>query len=198
MRARLPQDADPIVREFPHDVTDIEPALRPRTEAIRSWTFFYRTLKFSIFQDQCGNFFLCHAKSHDIRDVIRPRLAQLWRTTLNRCESRKKRLQCLAEFEWLWYWTNPFVRGGATTGGLLSAFLQRSLRNEGVEIRMRHHFEMQDLYALSTDWRSYVSERMAQLTFSKRQLHFLAEKGDTKEGIRLQVQGCVIKTPYLC
>ncbi|KAI3325329.1 hypothetical protein HD806DRAFT_492665 [Xylariaceae sp. AK1471] len=169
MRARLPCDADPIMRTFPLDVTDIEPALRPETKAIRSWTFSYQALEFSIYEDQRGNFFLCHAKSREIRDVIRPRLAELWRATLHRGKSHSERLHCLAEFEWLWYWTNPFVRGGATTGSLLSAFLQRSLRDEGLKIRIRDYFVPQDLYVLSIDWRSYVRERVAEFACSKGQ-----------------------------
>ncbi|KAH8812817.1 hypothetical protein F5884DRAFT_786473 [Xylogone sp. PMI_703] len=167
MKARL-QAADPITHEFLHDVTDIEPALRPETKAIRSWTFPYRALEFSIFEDPRGNFFVCHARSHDIRDVIRPRLAELWGATLNRCKSHRERLHCLAEFEWLWYWTNPFVRGGATTGGLLSAFLQKSLRNEGVKMSVPSRFAMQDLYVLSSDSGSYVRERVAELAKEQR------------------------------
>ncbi|KAI1180572.1 hypothetical protein F4777DRAFT_597385 [Nemania sp. FL0916] len=167
MRERLPLDPDTTTREFPQDVMDIEVALRPETKAIRSWTFHYQELDFSIYEDPNGNFFLCHARSHDIRRVIRPRLAKLWNATLNRHKSYSERLRCLAEFEWLWYWTNPFVRGGATTGGLLSAFLQRSLRNEGLKIRIPEHFVMQDLYALSCDWVFYVRERVAELTYNK-------------------------------
>ncbi|KAK6064863.1 hypothetical protein SCUP234_12831 [Seiridium cupressi] len=181
MRARLPRDADPVTHQFPHDVNDIEPALRPETEAIRSWTFVYQGLEFSIFEDRRHNFFLCHARSRDIPDVIRPRLAELWRATLDRCRPYSKRLHSLAEFEWLWYWTNPFVRGGATTGGLLSAFLQRSLRNEGLKISIPDHFVPQDLYALTSDWVSYVRQRVVEFACSKRQLITVSNNAQRSE-----------------
>ncbi|TGJ82211.1 hypothetical protein E0Z10_g6547 [Xylaria hypoxylon] len=163
MRERLPCHPDSITHEFPQDVSDMEPALRPETIAVRSWTFPYHGLQFSIYEDRCGNFFLCHAESHDIPNIVRPQLATLWNATLDRLRPYTERLRCLAEFEWLWYWTNPFVRGGATTGGVLSVFLQRSLLSEGWHINIPDHFRMQDLYALSSDWRFYVCERVAEL-----------------------------------
>lgn len=162
MQQRLPKH-DVVTREFLQDVSDMEVALRPETVAIRSWTFRYRTIELFIFQDRNDNFFLCHAQSSDIPKVIRPRLTKLWNATLDRSRTTHKRLRSLAEFEWLWYWTNPFVRGGATTGSLLSAFLRKSLEEEGVAIRARYPFVMQDLWALTTDCPSYIRERVAQL-----------------------------------
>ncbi|KAK6212797.1 hypothetical protein LQW54_004886 [Pestalotiopsis sp. IQ-011] len=170
MRKRLPRNPDPVTREFPDDVTDIEPALRPETKAVRSWTFAYQSIELSIYEDRRGNLFLCHARSRDIPSVIRPRLTQLWNATLDRCNTYYERLSSLAEFEWLWYWTNPFVRGGATTGGVLSAFLQRALRNEGLKVHVHGHFVMQDLYALSSDWSFYVLERVAELSSARGKL----------------------------
>jgi hypothetical protein len=165
MRERLPREPDETTREFPQDVEDIEPALRPETTAVRSWTFPYHGgLLYSIYEDRRGNFFLCHTESRDIAARVRPRLATLWNGTLDRLRPYSERLSCLAEFEWLWYWTNPFVRGGATTGGVLSAFLQRSLLNEGLHVNVHRHFVMQDLYALSTGWRFYVHERVNYLS----------------------------------
>ncbi|KAI1810239.1 hypothetical protein GGS20DRAFT_568398 [Poronia punctata] len=164
MKERLPQDPDEVTRTFPEDVSDIEVALRPETVAVRSWTFPYHGLLYSIYEDRRGNFFLCHTKSCDIRDIVRPRLTALWNATLNRDRQYTERLESLAEFEWLWYWTNPFVRGGATTGGVLSVFLQRSLLHEGLHINIPDHFVMQDLYALSSEWRFYVRERVAHLS----------------------------------
>lgn len=163
MQQRLPKKHDAVTREFFQDISDMEVALRPETVAIRSWTFCYRTIDFFVFQDRNDNFFLCHAQSSDIPTVIRPRLTRLWNATLDRSRTTRKRLRSLAEFEWLWYWTNPFVRGGATTGSLLSAFMRKSLEKEGVAIRARYPFVMQDLWALTTDCRSYINERVAQL-----------------------------------
>lgn len=170
MRERLPREPDAVTREFFQDVSDMEDALRPETVAVRSWTFAYRCIELMVFLDKKENFFLCHAQSSDIPTVIRPRLTELWNATLDRSRGTGVRLHSLAEFEWLWYWTNPFVRGGATTGSLLSAFLRRSMHQEGMEIRMRYTFVMQDLYALTTDCKSYMRERVAQLACRKDHL----------------------------
>lgn len=168
MRERLPREPDAVTRDFFEDVSDMEVALRPETMAVRSWTFAYREIELLVFQDRKDDYFLCHAKSSDIPRFIRPRLTKLWNATLNKSRSAGRRLRSLAEFEWLWYWTNPFVRGGATTGSLLSAFMQKALHDEGVPIRMRRRFVMQDLYALTTDCRSYVRERVAQLAMTRK------------------------------
>jgi hypothetical protein len=176
MKERLPRDPDDITREFPQDVADIEPSLRPETMAVRSWTFPYHGLLFSIYEDRRGNFFLCHTKSRDIPAIVRPRLATLWNATLDRLQPYAERLRCLAEFEWLWYWTNPFVRGGASAGGVLSVFLQRSLLSEGLHINVPDHFVMQDLYALSSDWRLYVCERVAKLSSQGRHVITVDER----------------------
>ncbi|CEJ87427.1 hypothetical protein VHEMI04412 [[Torrubiella] hemipterigena] len=182
MRERLPPTPDTITKEFFQDVSDMEEALRPETVAVQSWTFAYRDLEMLVFQDRRDNYFLCHAKSSNIPRIIRPRLTKLWNATLRRSRSVGRRLRSLAEFEWLWYWTNPFVRGGATTGSLLSAFMQRALYEEGVPIRLRNRFVMQDLYALTTDCRSYVTERVAQLAATKEDLLVALSNRGVKAG----------------
>ena len=59
----------------------------------------------------------------------------------------REKFLSLAEFEWVWYWTNPFARAGALSGDILVILLKEELLRQGVPVPIRTQYINQDLKA---------------------------------------------------
>jgi len=133
----------------------------------RVWRFEYavegsRPLAFKIYLVGKDVYFIRHAGDSEI-PVIRRRLGQLWSAALDPKRSAAGRVAAVGEFEWLWFWANPYGRAGATTGDALSLLLQKALRKDGLPVRIRSTFRAQDLRAIPSSVAAYKAERAAEL-----------------------------------
>jgi hypothetical protein len=126
------------------------------------WTFIYtldgRNLQFKILRFENDHYFIKHADDVDI-PLIRKRLNSLWQDSFEQNNSPQKRMKSLAEFEWLWFWTNPFGRSGALLGDALSLIMQKKFIEDGLPISIRTDYEMPDLQALSMPLDQYKKLR---------------------------------------
>lgn len=117
---------------------------------------------FKVYKINSKFYVLSHAKNKEVPRILK-RLTFLWKKTLNKKNSEEKRIKALAEFEWVWFFANPYGRGGASVGNLLSILLRKKLTFEGVEIKHSKEFVNQDLEAFTQQKEDYISKRMKEL-----------------------------------
>lgn len=99
-------------------------------------------------------FIFKHPDNEDVPSLITEALVH-WSIVCNRANSLGSRALALATFEWVWTWTNPFIRSGALTMDVLSLLMQVSM---GVKIR--NNFYHQDCEALLLPYEEYVAKRV--------------------------------------
>jgi hypothetical protein len=137
-----------------------------RTGEVKTWDFEYARkgaeTTFRIHQLDNGNYFIEHSQDRDVPRMLGQARA-LWRRSLDSKTNPTARVEALAEFEWLWFWVNPFGRAGALTGDALSLMVQRRLRDEGTGLKLRDSYRNQDLEAISTPLDSYIRKRADEL-----------------------------------
>lgn len=119
------------------------------------------TLEFKIYKYSNTHYYIQHAAGKDIPDILN-RLELLWKNVFHSNLNNSSKLKNLAEFEWLWFWTNPYGRSGALVGDILSILLQEELQSQGIMIKMRKTFEFKDLDALSMNLDDYIKFRVQE------------------------------------
>ncbi len=130
---------------------------------ILRWSFPCKeSSSFKVYKLDKNAYVLSHAKNVEVPKILKC-LNSLWKKVLDGKISKEKRVQALAEFEWLWFFTNPYGRGGAAIGNLLSIILQKKIASDGVEIRTQNKFINQDLEAFTKQEKEYISIRKKQL-----------------------------------
>ena len=134
---------DAKVWEFPYPVDGVE-------------------LGFRVYQLDTKTYFIAHARDREV-PRIRARLGKLWSRALDPKLRPRARMNALIEFEWLWYWTNPFGRSGALIGDSVSLLVQRQLEAEGLPIAIRTGYHSVDLDAITRSLPDYARARRAQL-----------------------------------
>jgi len=128
-----------------------------------SQTYFFAAKKLG-FMKFLDRYYFVHASSEHVPMIIEKELEPRWERILNAELSMKDRVQALAEFEWLYYWTNPFGRSGAFTGKILSILLQIEMgQNSTTLFQMDSNFHRYDQIALMTDLDDYRLLRRHEL-----------------------------------
>ncbi|PWU17356.1 MAG: hypothetical protein C5B49_09080 [Bdellovibrio sp.] len=141
----------------------VHQSLEPsRTGIARVWHFPYEVggqdVSFYIYQVNKNTFYIGHAKDKQV-PLLRQRLRDLWQRAMFLELAGIERTTALFEFEWVWFWTNPFGRAGASLGDALSLLVQKQMERQGLPIRIRSDFENLDLVALSMHLEDYVQWR---------------------------------------
>lgn len=147
-----------------------EVSMRPLDPQINVsvWTWKYphkiegQFIEFKTYQLDSETYFVQHALDAQVPALLR-QLNQLWLNSLNPKFSDKSRVQSLVEFEWLWFWTNPYGRAGALTGDALALLAQKAMKAQGIPIKIRANYLFQDLIALTNKYEGYVALRMSEL-----------------------------------
>lgn len=134
----------------------------------RVWQFPYRTsmrqFQFRIYQIDPVTYYIAHAADRDV-PYLREKLNDLWRRTFDVNLNQDSRVQALSEFEWLWFWSNPFGRSGALIGDALSLLVQKEFERQGWSIQIRTQYEAADMEALSRPLDDYIRYREKRLNF---------------------------------
>lgn len=130
---------------------------------------------FKIYLVDADTFFIEHAKDTNV-PVLMKIMDSLWQSFFDRSKSLEKRIEILAHWEWLWFWTNPFGRAGASIGDGLSLLLQEQLISEGYALKLRGGYHHQDLEALSRSRADYTAHRFGQLLMKGNQDNDLSRK----------------------
>lgn len=115
-------------------------------------------LTFKIFVLSTGQYYLEHAPDPMVPQALK-RLQELWDKSLDKSRSYAERWELFAEWEWLWFWTNPFGRAGASIGATLSLLWEADLSQELGHSVWRKSFYHQDLEALSRNLEEYRNWR---------------------------------------
>jgi hypothetical protein len=89
--------------------------------------------------------------------VIKARLAALWDQSLSSNDPSQQRA-AIAEFEWLFFNSNPLGRAAASIGDLMSLSLQIATHQ-----KLRDHFVHLDFSALTMSKADYVAWRIPQM-----------------------------------
>ena len=103
-------------------------------------------------------FIYSHAAPEDVPRIMQY-LSQLWNTILSSGTHLEQRLNDIAQLEWIFYRTNPFGRGAATTGRVLSLLLQKHIANTHAGFQIEQHFDRYDQLALDLDFSDYLTIR---------------------------------------
>lgn len=77
------------------------------------------------------------------------RLTILRKNIQNSQTTEQLKMEYVAEFERLRFWTNPFGRSGALIGDSLSLLLQEFLQSNGMNVFIRNTYKNIDLCALT-------------------------------------------------
>ena len=134
-----------------------------RSAKVKHWDFSenFETFKMHahIYELDAEHFLILHPQDRDVPQIL-DRLEVLWKFALDRNNAFQARLRALADFEWTWFWLNPFGRAGATTGDSLSHLVQFEIEAEGHPIQVRHTFHAQDIEALARRRSTYIETRI--------------------------------------
>jgi hypothetical protein len=118
-------------------------------------------------RDYKGDIFVVvHTSSADVPTIMSG-IEVRWMQALNSRKNISGRLRAIAEMEWIYYWTNPFGRGGALTRRVLSLALQKAI-SEKNNFQVEDAFDYYDQHALTMQFSDYVEFRIDQL---KKRLH---------------------------
>jgi hypothetical protein len=115
-------------------------------------------LVFKVFVLSTGQYYLEHAPDRMVPRILQ-RLEELWDGSLDKSRPVGERTALLTEWEWLWFWTNPFGRAGASVGATLSLLWEADLSVELGYPVWRTEFYYQDLEALSRSLEEYRAWR---------------------------------------
>lgn len=119
-------------------------------------------LQFKMFVLDSGYFYLEHAPDLRVPELMTV-LSRLWDRSLDIRLSESERLLAFCEFEWLWFWTNPFGRGGASIGATMALLWEVDRTLKTGQFVIRRKFYHQDLEALSRTLPEYIEWRMKTL-----------------------------------
>lgn len=139
---RYPKDV--LVRNFPYEIDGI---------AISD---------FCVYKLDDETYYIRHANTHTVPKIMK-RLTILRKNIQNSQTTEQLKMEYVAEFERLRFWTNPFGRSGALIGDSLSLLLQEFLQSNGMNVFIRNTYKNIDLCALTKTLWEYKVERKKEL-----------------------------------
>lgn len=122
-------------------------------EVCGAWHYEYKHFRFTRMLYADRTWLFVHPTGNDVHE-LRVEAERHWKRALTPNTSLRVRVDALATFEWLWFWTNPFGRAGALTGDALSLLVQKKL-----QVSIRPGFYHQDCEALLMNLDDYVAKR---------------------------------------
>lgn len=95
--------------------------------------------------------------------VLRQEAQEHWTRSNQLKRPLSERATHLAQFEWLWFWLNPFGRAGALTGDAMSLLAQKQMMLDGLPAHIRPGYYHQDCEAFLLTEDTYVAKRVRDL-----------------------------------
>ena len=130
----------------------------PRFTARTGGAFECRMIRYASDQDKTHIFLFEHPRSRWIAQ-IRSEATTFWNIAFDPTNEQYVRFAALASWEWLWVWSNPFMRSGALTSDALSLVMQKH-----IGAKSRTFFYHQDCEALLMPFDFYVEKRINDMS----------------------------------
>ena len=147
----------PVIVDRCNPMIVINHTYHPRFTARTGGSFECRRILYGFERD--NPFFLFEHPRNRWISQIRSEATTFWNIAFDSNNDQYTRFGALASWEWLWYWTNPFMRSGAMTGDALSLVMQKR-----IGAKTRDFFYHQDCEALLLPFDFYVVKRIEDMT----------------------------------